>query len=921
MPLLQPQSGRPAPAASAPGGGRSSSSLNLTTREAEGAAYQPLSGGDNAPILPPPAEGSIDLHAAKPGVDVGFAESGFDYGVISELFGTAREEQLSDSHPRRSAGSRLRSGLVVGLASVVPVVGWGYLAGVSKVVPATHIGVARTYTGDALLLPPGRCYTASAVGVTITLHELATLEHVSVGPLHIVRVRPGYIGIGSLGGSPIVLHAGLHVIEDSPSFSFVRMAALTQQEIIYGSLHILTVPSDRIARCLVGGTPHFLHAGRHVINSPLFNYKDSVPASSSNINLGARYRIRVEAGQFACIVTDGQPQILPARSAPYCFFNSTLEFLGLHDTQTAHVAAKTLHRICIPKGKVGKAVRDGKGVLYLHGEPEEIDDPRFQWHGLSNADEPHIMVGSLHRVVVRKGQIGKMLTKDEAKFLEGPDVVIIDDEVAEFQGFDPASAEHIQVADAHRILVPAGRIGLAMDDGKAKFLQAGEVHVIRSPSFVYHGSRSLADAVIQHGEQTIVSCRGGHFGVSYDDGKLTVLGSGRHTLNKATWTFAGFIPTSIQLLQFKAAASSSDNVPLEFEAAVSARIVDPEAAVLTLADLESTESSGEGSVAFDWRSIFERVKQQAHLALSIVVSNSHFASVGRAQRRKVHSDVTYAGAMDSESNAPSGSPADDSGMAVDADMGTDPSGDVGAFRHAVHDNFMASFGAQLREAGVELIELSIEELHVCDPELSASLSAGAIARAKLDQARVGLEQQRQEAVMKRMLQKQDQEQELALARSRQIAEIRLAQEKAEAQAHMRKTQVESDTAAAKATAEAEQAAAVARATGEAKAKELLAQAEAGRLRALNEAMRDAPEAVSQRELATVVMDGAAKALNSTNTSLVLAPSLQDATTFLYSGLFSEGSAMGRQLMSAASMPKDGRAWHAASPAAPMSSPK
>lgn len=171
------------------------------------------------------------------------------------------------------------------------------------------------------------------------------------------------------------------------------------------------------------------------------------------------------------------------------------------------------------------------------------------------------------------------------------------------------------------------------------------------------------------------------------------------------------------------------------------------------------------------------------------------------------------------------------------------------------------------------------------------------------------------------LQRQEQLQELELARERQAAELRLAQEKVEAELAMKTMQIDNANAIRQKNAESEREAAVTAAEGEAKgrrllaeadaeAQHMLAEAEAGRLQKLNAAMAGAPDAVAQQELANVIMTGAAKALESTKTSLVLAPSLQDATTFLYSGLFSEGSAMGRHLMQAASMPQDGSAWHA-----------
>lgn len=78
-----------------------------------------------------------------------------------------------------------------------------------------------------------------------------------------------------------------------------------------------------------------------------------------------------------------------------------------------------------------------------------------------------------------------------------------------------SSAEHIEIASKHRILVPAGRIGLAYNDSRAITLDSGSVFNIDSPTFKYVGSRDIADEVITHGSTKIITVRGGQYGISF----------------------------------------------------------------------------------------------------------------------------------------------------------------------------------------------------------------------------------------------------------------------------------------------------------------------------------------------------------------------------------------------------------------------
>ena len=114
-------------------------------------------------------------------------------------------------------------------------------------------------------------------------------------------------------------------------------------------------------------------------------------------------------------------------------------------------------------------------------------------------------------------------------------------------------------------------------------LEHGQVYEISSPYFKYVKSVLLTAPVIVHGAIKIITVREGVFGVSYDDGVMSILMPQRHTLTKGTHTFAGFLPSGQTTLGIEAVTSmSADNVGIKFDSALTIQVVDPKAAVREL---------------------------------------------------------------------------------------------------------------------------------------------------------------------------------------------------------------------------------------------------------------------------------------------------------------------------------------------------
>ena len=206
----------------------------------------------------------------------------------------------------------------------------------------------------------------------------------------------------------------------------------------------------------------------------------------------------------------------------------------------------------------------------------------------------------------------------------------------EWKGTVDRSSECISVGSKARIVVPSGRLGMAWDKGDPLVLEHGKVIEIDSPYFEYKGSVDMTQDVIVHGSLKFIQVCQGKFGVSYDEGALTILPPGRHTLEKPTHFFAGFLPSGQQCLNIEAVTSmTADNVGIRFDSALTIQVVDAEKAVsmLGIAVGEGKQQGGGVNSLFNDKEFFWNIIQQAKLALSIIIGNNKLNASFRATNK------------------------------------------------------------------------------------------------------------------------------------------------------------------------------------------------------------------------------------------------------------------------------------------------
>jgi regulator of protease activity HflC (stomatin/prohibitin superfamily) len=459
-----------------------------------------------------------------------------------------------------------------------------------------------------------------------------------------------------------------------------------------------------------------------------------------------------------------------------------------HDVTAQLIRNGTMTVVRVPPGKMGLAFDNGNPVLLRAGR-HAINRPLFEFKQLVDITDRHIECGSTHIVTVAPDMVALCVVNGVGHVLE-PGIHRVNNPSFKLMGFNSSTDEHIAVASKHRVIVPSGRLGLALEKGQPICLEPGEIYNIDSPTFEYRGSVDVSQRVITHGSLKVVIVQQGAVGIEYNGGVLNILAPGRHILPDPRQVFAGFLSTGQETLQISSVTSmTSDNVGVEFDAAVTIQVVDASKAVAMLA----------GDGPFSIKRVHGNILAKARLALSIIIGNNQLNASFKSSSRM------------------SAAPGSDRAPAAEAEAEGDGSGnDPASFKQVVHDVFMKQFATSMHDdCGVHVSDMSIEDIRITQAELAKAMAKGAVARTELDKARVDMEVSRTKAD------------------SARIAEITAA----EAQARSMQILADSEAARMKVLAQSE-----------AERIAILAEAESDRIRKLDEANREVCDMTQSREL-------------------------------------------------------------------------
>lgn len=412
---------------------------------------------------------------------------------------------------------------------------------------------------------------------------------------------------------------------------------------------------------------------------------------------------------------DGSVYVLPRGChVAGTFCRETRDFSITSD----EIVMAPVNLIRVLPGHYGIAENNGEPVILEPGR-HFINEPLFKWINTVPFTQGYVKHRTVHIITVPGGKIGLVECLGIGHLLE-PGRHFIENNNLIFKGFANATDEHVHILAKHRIMVPEGRIGLAWDGGDAQLLSGDRIYHIDNNLFKYVKSVSILDEVIEHGSIKIITVNEGLLGVAFDDGELTIMEPGRHIVDKPTFMFCSFLSTGQETLPIRKITSlSSDNVGLSFSAAFSIQVVDAKKAVSMLGRDLSGEVANRLDVArprqagadlpFDTKIFQENIRDRARLNLSIIIGNNKFTD---SFLSTAHLDANGVEVESAEEQGES-------------------------FKGLVHDAFMAKFaGEMMRDCGVKILDMSIEDISIISAELSHALAQAAVKATELEMARI-----------------------------------------------------------------------------------------------------------------------------------------------------------------------------------------
>eukprot|EP01138_Halocafeteria_seosinensis_P003298 gb/GECG01003373.1/.p1 GENE.gb/GECG01003373.1/~~gb/GECG01003373.1/.p1 ORF type:complete len:320 (+),score=22.05 gb/GECG01003373.1/:1-960(+) len=250
----------------------------------------------------------------------------------------------------------------------------------------------------------------SFVGVSAAALSVVGIPYLAC---KLTLVKKGNIGLSeTINGSVRLLYPGWHLF--SVVNTTVKKYTMNQQHIQFGTLNILRIMPGEIGIAEMDGYPVVLHPGRHCINDPLFSFIKRAPVTEAHIQHSNIHIITVPKNSIGLCTCDGIPHLLePGR---HVVNNSRFTFTGFVDATKEHIYLGSKHRIIVPAGKIGLGVERGESLFLEAGKTYNICSSTFRLEKFANATDEHVSLGARHRIVVPAGKIGLGFKRGEALF-------------------------------------------------------------------------------------------------------------------------------------------------------------------------------------------------------------------------------------------------------------------------------------------------------------------------------------------------------------------------------------------------------------------------------------------------------------------------------------------------------------------------
>jgi regulator of protease activity HflC (stomatin/prohibitin superfamily) len=344
---------------------------------------------------------------------------------------------------------------------------------------------------------------------------------------------------------------------------------------------------------------------------------------------------------------------------------------------------------------------------------------------------------TITRFFIKHGQIALAWYKSKPIFINTPGLYEFDDANFILDRCESMTKKEISLGSKCRILVSPGEIGLALHENKSIFLDTPNVYEFDDPNFIFKKFVAMTEKQITLGSKTRIIVQDGEVGISYVNGRLTILQPNIYTFDVKDQVFQGFLSTkqlSIQLDDVKTGilrCETKDFVEVGIRAAVYYRIGNPEKALKTVGDSEA---------------ITHIVKETCIASLQSILRSTSLNQVAQSKVVNTKSAV---------------------GTKLERDpFGSMPEEKPAVFFEKVHDAFIANLHDTFNvNYGIDISNIRIEEFKMMNAELAKNISNQAIITAQTETQLANLESQREIATAQ-------QERDAAVNRIKADAEAR-----------------------------------------------------------------------------------------------------------------------------------------------------
>ncbi|AYV81013.1 MAG: SPFH domain / Band 7 domain containing protein [Harvfovirus sp.] len=183
------------------------------------------------------------------------------------------------------------SGLGAGLCCLT-IVGIPYVCFNTKLIPAGSYGFLLDNGVPYIMMPGWHSLYRAFRRFVGEFKASDTL--INVGPITIVRIPKGWVGLAVNATMPEVLLAGTHC-RNSGTFQYKGASNLQTELIEYDPIKFLTVPTGFQRICYFNGKVRVLKAGRFAINTPLFTVGPLVSIQQQNLKF-SEHKVLLNGG-------------------------------------------------------------------------------------------------------------------------------------------------------------------------------------------------------------------------------------------------------------------------------------------------------------------------------------------------------------------------------------------------------------------------------------------------------------------------------------------------------------------------------------------------------------------------------------------------------------------------------------------------